>query len=333
MKSILSNDGIFQVAKNVTQGGLYHFKSYNNDNNSSEPKTRPHLLIDDAYGYSHKYKFLAVTSSYNDGTSIPIVSNNNSRLSFVSLSSMIEMGRSYIDECVNDYGTIYFSKEFAEMCKYIYLYKQLNVPIEEKYVIYLSKYLDEYNRMVDEDKFIYNGEIPKIEITDIINFETIRYCKIVKESENIIDNSIIHTRIDSSSIIKEEEIINDDESKYDKDIIFIRNCIDPDHENDKILDAFAKFKEGEYDYKSLALHSGVDYNKAYYYTRFINNYPAIERSIKYRNKMNNNDENINIENYENINNVDSEIVSNTLNGCNYKIKNNNRKRKKRRRKR
>ena len=169
---------------------------------------------------------------------------------------------------------------------------------------------------------------------DIINFETIRYCKIVKESENIIDNSIIHTRIDSSSIIKEEEIINDDESKYDKDIIFIRNCIDPDHENDKILDAFAKFKEGEYDYKSLALHSGVDYNKAYYYTRFINNYPAIERSIKYRNKMNNNDdENINIENYENINNVDSEIVSNTLNGCNYKIKNNNRKRKKRRRKR
>ena len=100
------------------------------------------------------------------------------------------------------------------------------------------------------------------------------------------------------------------------------------------LDAFAKFKEGEYDYKSLALHSGVDYNKAYYYTRFINNYPAIERSIKYRNKMNNNDdENINIENYENINNVDSEIVSNTLNGCNYKIKNNNRKRKKRRRKR
>ena len=113
MKSILSNDGIFQVAKNVTQGGLYHFKSYNNDNNSSEPKTRPHLLIDDAYGYSHKYKFLAVTSSYNDGTSIPIVSNNNSRLSFVSLSSMIEMGRSYIDECVNDYGTIYFSKEFS----------------------------------------------------------------------------------------------------------------------------------------------------------------------------------------------------------------------------
>lgn len=323
MKSILSNDGIFQVAKNMAKGGLYHFKSYNNDNNSTEPKRRPHLLIDNTYAFSHNYKFLAITSSYNKGTSIPIVSNTNSRLSFVSLSSIIEMGRQYLDGCSNEYGVIYFDNEFTDMCKYIYLYKQLNIPIEKKYVVYLDNYLKEYNRMVDEDKFLYdNGTVPKIYIEDIINFDTIKYCNIENTSNTIIDKNLFCIKYDIKETIIENDNSDDtiDESNFDKDLLFIRDCLDPEHENDKILDAFSKFKEGKYDYKSLASESGIDYRRVYYYTRFINNYPAIERSIKYRNKINN----------EDINTIDNPEVENTLEGCQYRVKNH---RKRRRRKR
>lgn len=342
METDISSYGIFQVKRHCAVGEMYHFKCYNNDENTSgEIKRRPYLLIEDAIGYAHKYKFARITSAYIKGESIPIVSNSNNRISFISLSSIIEMKYNSIK---NNRSGLFYSREFVDMVKSILLYKYINAAIDSKYISYLVDYLYYYNKQVAEGAFNYDGSLPYIELSDIIDTDRVRCfkqcsdstCLITKDILGKSDNKDCSDKSDNvkkeTSIIKEDDkkkskpVVCEDESVYTEDLKYIRECLDPDKENTNILSAFNAYKENKCDIKSLAASANISYDKAKYYIRFINDYPAIERSKAYRKKMKEREESLKIAEQA------SAEVDEVLKGCDYKI-NPPKKRHKRRRKR
>lgn len=336
METDISSYGIFQVKRHCAVGEIYHFKCYNNDENTSgEIKRRPYLLIEDAIGYAHKYKFARITSIYVKGESIPIVSNNNNRISFISLSSIIEMRYSSIK---NNRSGFFYSREFVDMVKSILLYKYIDATIDSKYISYLADYLYYYNKQVAEGAFNYDGVLPYIDLSDIIDTDKVKSfdqftdscCLITKDiigkSENKNGNNIKVSDNKDQLNEKKNPIICEDESVYTEDLKYIRECLDPNKENINILSAFNTYKENKCDIKSLAASANISYDKAKYYIRFINNYPAIERSKAYRKKMKEREESLKIAEQA------SAEVDEVLKGCDYKI-NPPKKRHKRRRKR
>lgn len=317
MDSLTSNEGIFQVSKKCKEGGIYFFKSHNNcdeKNSDIDIKVRPHLLINDTYSYGLGYQLLRITSTYVEGMSIPVsISGSNRRLSFVSISAIISAKYETLAKALHcntkDRNAIFLSDDFVYMCRQLVGYKLLKNPISERCIDYLKNYLDEYNSMVKNNIFNYNGpEIPIIEFDTIVDMastqiysnesnkisiisktigDNVKYTKPLKMIPQVKDTKkvkAVESNTNSELIANNTTI--DKDNKYYNSIMFIIDSLNIKDNIDVVIKALLNYGDNKMDIRSVASVTGISYNRAYYYlTKYFGKDSAVDKAIKYKEKQ------------------------------------------------